>query len=71
MAQRITILLDDDGNAEIRSPKDMTDDEVLDILSAAVDATAEKLLEVEEVKNDQEQAITETLELHRKSKYMN
>jgi hypothetical protein len=53
--QKIVITIDGEGNAEIRSPVDMDDDEVLEILSAAVDATAEKVLgenEIETAKED-------------------
>lgn len=59
---RITIVVDDEtGDAEVRSPVDMPDDDVLDILTLAVDATADRIASRTQEASDQEEAIHETL----------
>lgn len=70
--KKIVILLDDDGNAEIRSPNEMSDDEVLDILTLAVDATADRILSVKDDEHQRRQALEATVAaLPKKREYMN
>lgn len=74
MAQsKITIVVDDEGNAEVRSPASMSDDEVLDILTAAVDATADRILAADQKATAEEKELETPLpNVSRKSKsYMN
>jgi hypothetical protein len=41
---RITITADDEGHVEIASAVALTDDEILDLLTLAIEATADKVI---------------------------
>ena len=41
---RITITADDEGHVEIASAETLTDDEILDVLTVAIEATADRMI---------------------------
>ena len=57
--KRIVIVVDDSGDAEIQSPHDMPTPEVLDILTSAVDATADQILAEEQDARLKEKALVQ------------
>ncbi len=71
--KKIVITVDDaTGDAEIRSPVDMNDADVLDILTMAVDATAEKIMADDQLEAEKESQLEQPVpEVSRKKTYLN